>query len=106
MAVGRVVVIKALIVIVAALGTAAIAFAVSYLVFGFDWVSRGRALSVPITWPVVAGMVLPNLAIAFFVKRWWSRQTDDPNTGAGHSSSLPWLVVISSRPHSLSSIIF
>jgi hypothetical protein len=91
-AISRVTAIKAAIVFVAGLGTAVVLFVASYLIFGFDWASRGRRFDVPISWFDVAWMVLPNLFIAFFVRRWWQRQDRLSPLESGRPRTARWLI--------------
>ena len=92
MTVGRVAIIKAAIVFAAAMATAVIAFVVSYRVFGFDMVVRGRTIDYfTIGWAEVIWLTLPNLIAALFVRRWWIRQGDVPRRGTSRPSALPWI---------------
>lgn len=91
-AISRVTAIKAAIVFIAGLGTAVVLFAASYLIFGFDWVSRGRTLDFELSWFDLAWMVLPNLLIAFFVRRWWQRQDRLSPPESGRPRTVQWLI--------------
>ena len=83
--------IKAAIVFAAAMATAVIAFVISYRVFGFDMVSRGRKIDYfTIGWAEVIWLTLPNLVAALFVRRWWIRQDARESDTAKHPSVLPW----------------
>ncbi|MBU1346608.1 MAG: hypothetical protein KKA16_06610 [Alphaproteobacteria bacterium] len=91
-AVSRVTAIKAAIVFVAGIGSAVVLFVVSYMVFGFEWVSRGRSFDLNISWFHVAWIVLPNLLIAFFVRRWWLEQDRRVGLASAQPKTTPWLV--------------
>ena len=92
MAISRVALIKAAIVFVAAVGTAVIIFVTSYRIFGFDLVSRGRSLDYfTVGWIDVLWLILPNLIVALFVRRWWIRQADRQNEEANRPSALFWI---------------
>lgn len=92
MAVSRITIIKAAIIFAAAMATAVILFVMSYRVFGFDMVSRGRTVDYfPVGWAEVIWLTLPNLVAALFVRRWWIKQGDGQTSETSRSSTLPWI---------------
>jgi len=92
MAVSRVVIVKAAIVLAAAMATAVIAFVTSDRIFGFDLVSQGRSLDYFTTgWAGLLWLTLPNLIVALFVRRWWIRQADSQTNETNRPSALPWV---------------
>ncbi|MGV3578252.1 hypothetical protein [Brevundimonas sp.] len=91
-AIDRVTAIKAAIVFVAGIGTAVVLFVAAHLIFGFDWVSRGRTFDLGLSWFDLAWMVAPNLIIAFFLGRWWRDQDRLTATGSVGPKAIWWLV--------------